>query len=184
MKLKITENDFRIRPKQSEGKLVVGGDDHIVKPKSRGVQLFKNPKTFVVKCDRRSGVRMEKLKNSVVCKGSVILPPIDRYPQLHSNTQVWTNVADKPAGSEDSIAVGEETKFVTVESMNYTYYNIGTTVYGLENNNQAAVRWTGVIVDRESEYEMTVEITEVGGSLSQTDPQPQYWIITKEYLEV
>jgi len=184
MKLKIKSVEYSLKPKQSEGKIVVDSLTYSVKPKPDGVQIRKNPVTYVLKHDRRSGVVIQKQKQTTVCKASVYFPPIDRFPQVHSNTQVWTNVADKPVGSEDSIQVGLDTTFVIEESLIDTYYNIGTTVYGLESINQAAVRWTGVIIDRESDYEMTVEITEVDGALSAADPYPQYWIITKEYLDI
>lgn len=68
MKLKIQETSYTIKPKQVEGKLVVGFDVFTVKPKPRGVRIYNNEKTSVLKHDRRYGVKIQKVKSYKILK--------------------------------------------------------------------------------------------------------------------
>lgn len=68
MKLKIQETSYTIKPKQVEGKLVVGFDVFTVKPKPRGVRIYTNEQTSVLKQDRRCGVKIQKVKSYKILK--------------------------------------------------------------------------------------------------------------------
>lgn len=68
MKLKVKETAYTVRPKQTEGKVLVVYDVFTVKPKPRGVQVYKNILASVLKTDRRTGVRIQKQKNSIILK--------------------------------------------------------------------------------------------------------------------
>jgi hypothetical protein len=68
MKLKVKETAYSVKPKQAEGKLVVGYNTFTVKPKPRGVQIYKNDLSFVLKHDRRSGVRIQKQNTTTILK--------------------------------------------------------------------------------------------------------------------
>ena len=68
MRLKVKEISFTVKPKQTEGKLVAGYNDFTVKPKPRGVKIWKQPQTSVLKHNRRYGVKIKKLKNTTILK--------------------------------------------------------------------------------------------------------------------
>ena len=68
MKLKVKETAYTVKPKQDEGKLVVRFDRFTVKPKPRGVQIYEDKLTAVLKHDRRSGVEIQKVKNDKILK--------------------------------------------------------------------------------------------------------------------
>lgn len=68
MKLKVRETDFTVKPKQTEGKLVVRFSVFSVKPKHRGVKIYKDSSTSVLKNDRRYGVRIQKQKKTTILK--------------------------------------------------------------------------------------------------------------------
>jgi hypothetical protein len=68
MKLKVKETAYTVKPKQTEGKLVVRYSVFTVKPKPRGVQIYKNNLASVLKHDRRYGVRIQKQKNTLILK--------------------------------------------------------------------------------------------------------------------
>jgi hypothetical protein len=68
MKLKVKENSYTVNPKQDEGKLLVRFDGFDVKPKPRGVKIFKKKYTSVLKRDRRFGVKIQKAKNNKILK--------------------------------------------------------------------------------------------------------------------
>jgi hypothetical protein len=68
MKLKIKEISYSVKPKQDEGKLVVRFDRFTMKPKPRGVKIYESKLTTVLKHDRRSGVRIQKVKNNKILK--------------------------------------------------------------------------------------------------------------------
>lgn len=68
MKLKVKETSYSVKPKQDEGKLVVRYDSFTVKPKPRGVKIYQDKLTSVLKHDRRSGVRIQKVKNNKILK--------------------------------------------------------------------------------------------------------------------
>jgi len=66
MKLKVKETSYSVKPKQDEGKLLVRYDSFTVKPKPRGVKIYEGKLTTVLKHDRRSGVRIQKVKNNKI----------------------------------------------------------------------------------------------------------------------
>jgi hypothetical protein len=68
MKLKVKETAYTVKPKQAEGKLVVRYNTFTVKPKPRGVQIYKNDLASVLKHDRRYGVRIQKQKTTIILK--------------------------------------------------------------------------------------------------------------------
>lgn len=68
MKLKVKETDYTVKPKQEEGKFVVRFDRFTVKPKSRGVKIYEDKLTAVLKHDRRYGVRIQKQKKTTILK--------------------------------------------------------------------------------------------------------------------
>jgi hypothetical protein len=68
MKLKVKETTYTVKPKQTEGKLVVSYNVFTVNPKSRGVQIYKSVFSSVLKTDRRTGVQIQKQKNSIILK--------------------------------------------------------------------------------------------------------------------
>ena len=68
MKLKVKETAYTVKPKQDEGKLVVRFDQFTVKPKPRGVKIYEGKLTAVLKHDRRSGVKIQKVKNDKILK--------------------------------------------------------------------------------------------------------------------
>lgn len=68
MKLKVKETSYTVKPKQAEGKLVVGYGVFSVKPKPRGVRIYSNSMSSVLKHDRRSGVRIQKQKKTTILK--------------------------------------------------------------------------------------------------------------------
>ncbi len=68
MKLKVKETSYIVKPKQDEGKLLVRYDQFTVKPKPRGVKIYEDKLTAVLKHDRRSGVRIQKQKNTTILK--------------------------------------------------------------------------------------------------------------------
>ena len=68
MKLQVNETSYTVKPKQTEGKLVVRFDEFSVQPKPRGVKLFKKKSTSVLKTDERTGVRIEKRKTNKIVK--------------------------------------------------------------------------------------------------------------------
>jgi hypothetical protein len=68
MKLKVKETSYGVKPKQSEGKLVVRFDRFTVKPKPRGVKIYLGKLTSVLKHDRRSGVKIQKSANNKILK--------------------------------------------------------------------------------------------------------------------
>ena len=103
------------------------------------------------------------------------------YPTMISDKQLYTNAADKPAGWEDDLIVGEYTVFVTTESLDGTAYTVGTRIYGREYNNPTSVRWSGLIVLREDFNSMEVAIDSVTGDLSASDPNVQQWYISNGF---
>ena len=62
MNLKVKETSYSVKPKQDEGKLVARFDRYDIKPKARGVKIYKSKLTGVLKCDRRYGVKIQKQK--------------------------------------------------------------------------------------------------------------------------
>jgi len=66
MKLKVKETSYSVKPKQDEGKLLVRYNSFSVKPKHRGVKIYEGKLTTVLKHDRRSGVRIQKVKNNKI----------------------------------------------------------------------------------------------------------------------
>ena len=68
MKLKVREIDFIVKPKQIEGKLVLRFSDFKVKPKPRGVKIYKHSSTSVVKHDRHYGVKIQKQNKTTILK--------------------------------------------------------------------------------------------------------------------
>jgi hypothetical protein len=68
MKLKVKETAYTVKPKQDEGKLVVRFDRFTVKPKPRGVKIYEGKLTAVLKHDRRSGVKIQKVRNNKILK--------------------------------------------------------------------------------------------------------------------
>jgi hypothetical protein len=97
------------------------------------------------------------------------------YPTMVSDTQLYTNEADKPAGWEDDLIVGEYTVFGTTESLD------GTRIYGREANNPVSVRWSGIVFLREDYNSMEVAIDSVTGDLSVADPSVQQWYISNDF---
>jgi hypothetical protein len=103
------------------------------------------------------------------------------YPTMVSNTQLYTNAADKPDGWEDDLVVGGYTVFGTTQSLDGTAYTVGTRIYGREANNPVSVRWSGIVVLREDYDSMEVAIDSVGGALSAIDPTAQQWFISNDF---
>jgi hypothetical protein len=103
------------------------------------------------------------------------------YPTMVSNTQLYTNAADKPAGWEDDLVVGEYTVFGTTQSLDGTAYTVGTRIYGREANNPVSVRWSGIVFLREDSNSMEVAIDSVTGALSAIDPSAQQWFISNDF---
>jgi len=68
-KLVVRNDDFAVKPKQAEGKLMVRSDDFAVKPKPDGVRIYRAKNRSVIKTDRRCGVRVYRSANSSVLKG-------------------------------------------------------------------------------------------------------------------
>ena len=62
MNLKVKETSYSVKPKQDEGKLVARFERYDIKPKARGVKIYKNKLTAVLKHDRRYGVKIQKQK--------------------------------------------------------------------------------------------------------------------------
>jgi hypothetical protein len=68
MKLKVKETSYAANPKQDEGKLLVRYHQFTVKPKPRGVKIYQDKLTAVLKHDRRIGVLIQKVKNNKILK--------------------------------------------------------------------------------------------------------------------
>lgn len=86
MKIKVKEIDYAVKPKQAEGKLVVGSlgffvkpkqaegkllvlnGDFTVKPKPDGIKIYRVKNRSVVKTDNRSGAKIYRNQYSSVLK--------------------------------------------------------------------------------------------------------------------
>jgi len=86
MKIKVKEIDYAVKPKQAEGKLVVGSPDlsvkpkqaegkllvlngdFTVKPKPDGIKIYRAKNRSVVKTDNRSGAKIYRNQYSSVLK--------------------------------------------------------------------------------------------------------------------
>ena len=68
MKLKAKEAVYSVKPKQSEGKLLVRVDRYTVKPKHGGAKIYENQGLTVLKMDRRCGVKIQKNKAVKILK--------------------------------------------------------------------------------------------------------------------
>jgi hypothetical protein len=68
MKLKVKEFVYSVKPKQTEGKIIVDSLEYSVRPKPSGVKIRKKPNTYALKHDRQTGVRIQKSKNSKILK--------------------------------------------------------------------------------------------------------------------
>ena len=66
MKLKVKETSYSAKPKQDEGKLLVRYDTFTVRSKHLGVKIYEGKLTTVLKHDRRSGVRIQKVKTDKI----------------------------------------------------------------------------------------------------------------------
>jgi len=68
MKLKVKETSYTVKPKQTEGKLVVGYDKFILNLKPRGVRIYKTRLSSLLNHDRQYGVKIKKQKNITILK--------------------------------------------------------------------------------------------------------------------
>lgn len=68
MKIRVRSEFFDVLPKQSEGKIVAGHEQHEVKPKPAGVILQKEKYNSIFKTDRISGVIIKKQKFTKILK--------------------------------------------------------------------------------------------------------------------